>query len=255
MPRPRNVGAPRHRTSALIIDEIEKRIRRNRIDAEQVAEQFFLIQPGGSNPGTTDLIPDDGVPGDPSDDFDDLDVPEPVAPASEIGTSGKKARADHKHEGVHAVHVSGQPLLTGDIVVQAGDGVEIVQTGQAIEIAAAGTGEGSLIHVEQLNTADINTAPLTGQQFTLLHPPQAPVGVYIQGLRMTLGVDYTISGSVVTFSRYVMDLTPLVNVDITTARITFDYWYRTVNRSLKVVYNTRAVVAKDLQLSWNVLHN
>jgi hypothetical protein len=61
-----------------------------------------------------------------------------VGAANAAGSAASFARADHVHQGVHAVRVAGQPALAGDVTLAAGDNVTLNQQGQTITIQAGG---------------------------------------------------------------------------------------------------------------------
>ncbi len=66
-----------------------------------------------------------------------------VGAANGAGTSASLSRADHVHQGVHSLAASGQSQLTGDVTLAAGANVTLTQAGQAITIAATGSGSGN----------------------------------------------------------------------------------------------------------------
>ena len=59
-----------------------------------------------------------------------------VGSVNSEGTSTSLSRADHVHQGIHALRASGQPQLFGDVTLAAGDNVTLSQAGQTITIAA-----------------------------------------------------------------------------------------------------------------------
>lgn len=63
-------------------------------------------------------------------------TPEAIASASSVGVSTDSARADHTHEGVHAVLLSGEPNITGDVTIAVSDGASASQVGSTITISA-----------------------------------------------------------------------------------------------------------------------
>lgn len=65
---------------------------------------------------------------------------QPVGAIGGVGTSTNYAREDHVHQGVHSLAVSGNGGLTGDVVLAAGSGVTLSQSGSQITIAAGGGG-------------------------------------------------------------------------------------------------------------------
>ncbi|HLH80806.1 MAG TPA: hypothetical protein VKV29_11070 [Chthonomonas sp.] len=65
---------------------------------------------------------------------------QPVGASNVVGTSTNYAREDHQHAGVHSLAASGNAGVTGDVVLAAGGGVTLTQSGQQITIAASGAG-------------------------------------------------------------------------------------------------------------------
>ena len=91
------------------------------IEVGDLPAHASLHQPGGS-----DALP--------------TAAPVGIGSANSQGTSTSLARADHVHQGVHSLAASGQPQLTGDVTLSAGSNIALTQTGNAIHIAASGTG-------------------------------------------------------------------------------------------------------------------
>lgn len=83
---------------------------------------------------------------------------QPVEAAAAVGASVRYAREDHAHAGVHSIAQSGQAALTGDVLLSAGSGVTLTQSGQTLQIAASGGGGISGIEVDQGGTP-IGTRP------------------------------------------------------------------------------------------------
>ncbi len=61
---------------------------------------------------------------------------QPVASTGSGGSLLAYSRADHTHQGVHSVASAGGNQLSGDVVLAAGSGVSITQSGSTISIAA-----------------------------------------------------------------------------------------------------------------------
>lgn len=59
-------------------------------------------------------------------------TPQPVGSSNSTGTGTTSARADHAHEGVHSVGLSGDPDLYGDVTLAASGGTSATQVGQTI---------------------------------------------------------------------------------------------------------------------------
>ena len=66
-----------------------------------------------------------------------------IGSANSAGASTSLARADHVHQGVHSLAASGQSQLTGDVTLSAGSNVTLTQSGQNIQVAAAGAAAGN----------------------------------------------------------------------------------------------------------------
>jgi len=63
-------------------------------------------------------------------------APSAVGSANSVGTGTTSARADHVHEGVHSVGLSGDPDLYGDVTLAASGGTSAVQAGQTITFSS-----------------------------------------------------------------------------------------------------------------------
>lgn len=80
---------------------------------------------------------------------------QPVGQNGVVGTSTNYAREDHQHAGVHSLAASGQPQLTGDVVLAAGANITLQQNANSIIVSAGGSGGGSTAYantIEVVNT-------------------------------------------------------------------------------------------------------
>lgn len=84
---------------------------------------------GAHQPGGADALPTAAAVG--------------ISAANGAGSSASLARADHAHQGVHAIAASGQPQITGDATLAAGANIALSQAGQTITIAAPAGSTGS----------------------------------------------------------------------------------------------------------------
>lgn len=63
-------------------------------------------------------------------------TPEVIASVSSVGVGTESARSDHTHEGVHAVLLSGEADITGDVTLAVSGGLSAVQAGSTITFSA-----------------------------------------------------------------------------------------------------------------------
>ncbi len=96
------------------------------------------IQPGDIEPGDLPAHASLHRPGG----SDPLPTASAVAigSANAAGTSTSLARADHIHEGVHSISVSGNALIFGDAVLTAGPNINLSQSGGTITVGVLGAG-------------------------------------------------------------------------------------------------------------------
>ncbi len=84
-----------------------------------------------------------------------------VGSSNSAGTSTSLARADHGHQGVHSMAASGQPQLSGDVTLAAGDRITLTQAGQTITIEAEegdGGGAGARVTAFASNSTAISSS-------------------------------------------------------------------------------------------------
>lgn len=114
-------------------------------------------------------------------------TPESVGTASVIGVGTTSARADHVHQGVHSVAVSGNGGLYGDVVFEEAGNITLVQTGNTIQISAttAVTTIGTIdAVVKSANGAVISGATLYMQSADATYPGLLSVATQnISGLK------------------------------------------------------------------------
>lgn len=60
----------------------------------------------------------------------------PVEVSGVVGSSANYAREDHAHSGVHSLAASGQSALTGDVILAAGSGINLAQSGNQVAISS-----------------------------------------------------------------------------------------------------------------------
>ena len=91
------------------------------------------------------------------------------------------------------------------------DGVLIAQSATSIDFAGAGVSGSAIGNAVTENISGVPGTQVAGEVpsgdindvntvFTLAHTPLSDVAVYVGGSRMTLGVDYTITGATITFT-------------------------------------------------------
>ncbi len=103
-----------------------------------------------------------------------------IGSANGAGTSTSLARADHAHEGLHSIAVSGQGPVVGDALLAAGSNVTLSQDGQTITIAAAAAGTpGARATASASNAVTIDTSADTDLLSVTITKSQASSTVLI----------------------------------------------------------------------------
>ena len=111
-----------------------------------------------------------------------------VATASTSGTAnGVVANADHVHQGVHSVAVSGSSALYGDVTMTAVSGVVAAQVGQNIQVSGDFSGS---------SPADVGSSAVVGTSVQLSHSDHVHKGMHsfaVSGSTALYG-DVTVQG-------------------------------------------------------------
>jgi hypothetical protein len=145
-------------------------------------------------------------------------APPAVASASVKGTSTRVAHQDHTHEGVHSLGIDG--LLTqllGDVQLKAGTNITLSFDSGKIKIDMSGT-----LNVPHPEYRTITVGEAAAMQLTLANTPNDPTKVmldFIGGTSQEYGVDYSVTGNVLTWNGYALQ-----SVLDTGDRIRILYW-------------------------------
>lgn len=122
---------------------------------------------------------------------------QPVGSASGAGTANATvANADHTHQGVHSVFLTGEGVqVYGDVELEPSSGVTITRSGNKFTFAA-----GSSLQPYQERPSGIPDGIL--DTFGLTHTPynQDSAIVYVDGLQRDAGTHWNLSGSNIVFT-------------------------------------------------------